>query len=174
MGGSPLPYRGGKFSAFEGGVRVFCLFHWPKILGGHQHKHVDMSSMKVKVESTRVRRKPIIASTKHGITSSMLVSALDILPTFMSLAQAELPADRSYDGSDLSSFLHHVGQVRSLYHTFHQKTSHHVPTDEDNQFKKEEFLKESSRLLSQIFPPRCLIVQSMGAFTALRIGKYKV
>ena len=44
-----------------------------------------------------------------GVVTEM-GSTLDLLPTFASLADAELPADRTYDGHDLSPVLHGDGK----------------------------------------------------------------
>ena len=42
---------------------------------------------------------------KPGQVSAALVSSLDYLPTFASLAGIELPSDRAYDGMDISRVL---------------------------------------------------------------------
>lgn len=77
MGGSPLPFRGGKFSTNEGGVRVFCIAHWPRVFGSHVHRH----------HPTEVIERGVIESGKSGVFSSLLTSTLDFVPTFVSLAQ---------------------------------------------------------------------------------------
>ena len=50
--------------------------------------------------------------------SSALVSSLDLLPTFASLAGVELPSDREYDGMDISGLL--LGKTKVAHTTlFH-------------------------------------------------------
>ncbi|KDR24307.1 Arylsulfatase G [Zootermopsis nevadensis] len=49
---------------------------------------------------------------KAGTVSNALTSSLDILPTLTSLAGVNLPADRYFDGKDMSSLI--TGGVRSI------------------------------------------------------------
>ena len=72
--GSNKPFRGGKFSHYEGGHRVPAIAWWPGMI-------------------------------KPGSTTSELVMAMDLLPTFASLAGVEVPADRKPDGIDVRSLL---------------------------------------------------------------------
>lgn len=72
--GSNKPFRGGKFSHYEGGHRVPAIAWWPGMI-------------------------------KAGSTTSELVMAMDLLPTFAGLAGAEVPADRKLDGIDVRSLL---------------------------------------------------------------------
>jgi arylsulfatase A-like enzyme len=81
MGGSPLPFRGGKFSTNEGGVRVFCIAHWPRVLGDHVHKHHPFT------HDTGQSDRSLIESGASGVFTSALTSTLDIAPTFVALAQ---------------------------------------------------------------------------------------
>ena len=68
------PLRGGKGSAFEGGMRVGTLAWWPR-------------------------------SVPAGSANGSILTALDLLPTFASLAGAPLPQDRILDGSDITASL---------------------------------------------------------------------
>ncbi len=72
--GSNKPFRGGKFSHYEGGHRVPAIAWWPGMI-------------------------------KPGSTTSELVMAMDLLPTFAGLAGTEVPADRQLDGTDVRGLL---------------------------------------------------------------------
>ncbi len=71
-GGRNTPYRAGKATLFEGGVRVPCLMRWP-------------------------------GKFKAGTKSQIVGSALDIFPTFASLAKIPIP--EGIDGIDISQAL---------------------------------------------------------------------
>lgn len=72
--GSNKPFRGGKFSHYEGGHRVPAIAWWPgKITGG----------------------------TK----TDELTVAMDLLPTFMELANIDVPTHRKLDGFSIASLL---------------------------------------------------------------------
>lgn len=136
MGGSPAPFRGGKFTTLEGGFRVFAVVHWPAILGGHRHVH----SFGLESPVTQPLPPPGSNETEHqefrsgtetsgpkllwgdgrGVASDAIVSALDFLPTFAALAQAPLPDDRSLDGEDVSALLFAAG----LYRQRHSRAAH--------------------------------------------------
>lgn len=72
--GSNKPYRGGKFSHYEGGHRVPAIAWWPG-----------------KIES--------------GSTTSELVVAMDLLPTFAELAGIKVPTERRLDGTSIQRLL---------------------------------------------------------------------
>lgn len=72
--GSNEPFRGGKFSHYEGGHRVPAIAWWPGMI-------------------------------EPGATTSELVMAMDLLPTFGSLAGADVPTDRKLDGIDVRGLL---------------------------------------------------------------------
>ena len=59
-----------------------------------------------------------VGTIKAAQVSDALVSSLDILPTFASLAGVELPADRVYDGVDISDILLH-GATQAHTTLFH-------------------------------------------------------
>ena len=58
---------------------------------------------------------------KPGV-SDVLVSSMDIFPTFSALAGIDLPADRSYDGMDLSPVLLE-GKKKHHTYLFHPSQS---------------------------------------------------
>src|SRR5207244_767881 len=66
-GGSAGPFRGGKNSVYEGGIRMPLIIRWPG--------RID-----------------------PGQTISEPLSALDVLPTFLTLAGGTIPRDRAIDG----------------------------------------------------------------------------
>ncbi|MDP6445739.1 MAG: sulfatase-like hydrolase/transferase, partial [Pirellulaceae bacterium] len=72
--GSNQPFRGGKFSHFEGGHRVPAIAWWPG----------------------RIRA---------GSKTAELAMGMDLLPTFLQLAEVEPPADRRLDGLSLRGLL---------------------------------------------------------------------
>lgn len=71
---SNAPFQGGKFSFFEGGLRVPFAMRWP-------------------------------ASFPAGTAFDAPVSTLDVFATIASAIGAELPADRAWDGVDLTPYL---------------------------------------------------------------------
>jgi arylsulfatase A-like enzyme len=71
--GSPGPFRGRKRSLYEGGVRTPFIVRWPA--GKIPAGKVDNTSV---------------------------ISGVDLLPTFCSLAGVKLPADLAPDGEDIS------------------------------------------------------------------------
>jgi arylsulfatase A-like enzyme len=75
-GGSAGPFRGHKFSLFEGGIRMPTLMSWPGTL------------------------------PKGKVIEDVGVT-MDIFPTFVHLAGAELPADRVIDGKDVFPMIAH-------------------------------------------------------------------
>lgn len=72
--GSNKPFRGGKFSHYEGGHRVPAIAVWP-------------------------------GKIKAGSTTDELVMGMDLLPTFLELADIAIPADRDLDGTSLLGLL---------------------------------------------------------------------
>lgn len=72
-GGSADPLRDGKFSYYEGGVRVPCIIRWK-------------------------------GTVPASVTSSEIVSAIDIFPTVMNLAGVE-KLNHKVDGSNISKFI---------------------------------------------------------------------
>lgn len=73
-GGSSGLLKEGKFTTFEGGMRVPAIARWPKTI-------------------------------EAGRIETAITSSLDLFPTCLSLANAELPADRVYDGYDMTKLL---------------------------------------------------------------------
>lgn len=69
-GGSAGPFRGHKFSLFEGGIRMPAVMSWPGIL-------------------------------PSGKVLDEVGATMDIFPTFVNLAGAEMPRDRVMDGKDV-------------------------------------------------------------------------
>jgi arylsulfatase A-like enzyme len=72
-GGCANPLRDGKFSYYEGGVRVPCIIRWK-------------------------------GTVPAGVSSSEIVSAIDIFPTVMNLAGVD-KLNHKVDGTDISKFL---------------------------------------------------------------------
>jgi arylsulfatase A len=72
--GSNKPFRGGKFSHYEGGHRVPAIAWWP-------------------------------GKIKAGSKTDQLTMAMDLLPTFMELADIEIPEDRKLDGVGIRGLL---------------------------------------------------------------------
>ncbi len=84
------PFRAGKTSVYEGGIRVPMFWHWPAGLTPSRYPHV--------------------------------VSALDLYPTFLSLAGARVPEHKQLDGFDLSAAVTTSKNVREdvpLYFVMH-------------------------------------------------------
>jgi len=73
-GGSAKPLRDGKFSTYEGGMRMPCIMRWPG---------------KIPADST----------------CSQIAATIDLLPTFANIAGAQIPADRTIDGKDITNIL---------------------------------------------------------------------
>lgn len=90
-GGSALPLRGHKVTAWEGGARVPCIVWRP-------------------------------GTVAAGSESDEIVRTLDFLPTFVSLAGAEVPSDRIIDGKDVTDLLHGVADAKSPSNTFYYYT----------------------------------------------------
>lgn len=80
------PFRGGKVSMFEGGLRVPFFMRYPGTL-------------------------------KAGSSFAPVVSTMDLMPTFLALAGAELPEDLALDGKDLMPFLE--GRAKGVPHALH-------------------------------------------------------
>lgn len=72
--GSNKPYRGGKFSHYEGGHRVPAIAWWP-------------------------------GKIKAGSRTDELTVGMDLLPTFMALADIDIPQERKLDGVSLRGLL---------------------------------------------------------------------
>lgn len=68
------PFRGGKTTVLEGGIRVPMIFKWP-------------------------------ATLPAGLTPDMMVSSLDILPTFLTAAGGSIKSSERLTGVDLLPFL---------------------------------------------------------------------
>ncbi|MCL5743615.1 MAG: sulfatase-like hydrolase/transferase, partial [Acidobacteria bacterium] len=81
--GMPGPFRGRKWSLYDGGVRLPFIVHWP----GH--------------------------TPANRVDDTTVVSAVDLLPTFAKLAGAPLPSDLAPDGEDMSAALEGRPQQRS-------------------------------------------------------------
>jgi len=86
-GGSALPLRDGKFSAYEGGMREPCIMRWP-------------------------------GRIPAGKVCSEIATTMDILPTFIRLAGAEVPQDRVIDGKDIWPLMAGVEGARSPHEAF--------------------------------------------------------
>ncbi|MFN3165512.1 MAG: sulfatase, partial [Phycisphaeraceae bacterium] len=87
-GGSALPLRGHKVTAWEGGSRVPCIVWRP-------------------------------GTVAAGVASDEIVRTLDFLPTFASLAGAEVPDDRIIDGMNVTDLLHGEPNAKSPSNTFY-------------------------------------------------------
>lgn len=72
--GSAGPLRDGKWTNFEGGIRVPCLMRWP-------------------------------GKIPAGSSNNEITGIIDMLPTFCSLAGAEIPGDRVIDGKNILPYL---------------------------------------------------------------------
>jgi len=81
------PLRGGKGSAWEGGVREPTLAWWPQTIPA-------------------------------GSVCDELVTAMDLLPTFVRLAGGKVPADRVIDGRDVGALLKGAPGARSPHDRF--------------------------------------------------------
>ena len=81
--GSPGPFRGRKRSLYEGGVRTPFILRWPR--GGARPSSVDDTTP---------------------------LSAVDLLPTFCSLAGLELPDSLALDGEDMSDVFRGAKRTR--------------------------------------------------------------
>ncbi len=90
-GGNPGPFRGMKRSLYEGGLRVPLIARWPGVVPAGI---VDEDSV---------------------------LSSVDLLPTFLSMAGGELPEDSAVDGLDASSVFSGETWEREapLFYEFH-------------------------------------------------------
>ncbi len=84
-GGSALPLRGAKTSAWDGAFRVPAIIRAP-------------------------------GSIEAGRECDLVISTMDLLPTFATLAGAEIPTERTIDGVDISKVL--SGEESLLERTF--------------------------------------------------------
>lgn len=71
--GSPGPFRGRKRSLYDGGIRVPFIIRWDE--------HIP----------------------ENTVHTESVVGAVDLLPTFCSIANVDLPEDYKSDGQDMSS-----------------------------------------------------------------------
>mmetsp|Transcript_52988 Transcript_52988/g.67923 ORF Transcript_52988/g.67923 Transcript_52988/m.67923 type:complete len:750 (+) Transcript_52988:765-3014(+) len=173
MGGSPFPFRGGKFSTNEGGVRVFCVMHWPGVFGAHSHLH---HSQPFYVSSLQQLSSSIYGD-ELGVTTSQLTSALDIVPTFVSLAHGKLPKDRVFDGHDLSPLLYDLGEYRLLHHNYFKQiqSSKNAMSIENKTRIQLEFRQENALLSRRVqHNGHSVMFQEGGGIGAMRIGHYKL
>lgn len=116
-GGSGGPFRGGKFEATEGGLRVFAVFHWPgRILtrkdsacasisgrdsGSSSRNSKNGSSVSLEgggkeeeqQEAGPIRRGTVASNVEKagGRTTGVLASLMDLFPTLVHLGRAHLP-----------------------------------------------------------------------------------
>jgi hypothetical protein len=99
FGGSAFPFEGGKYTVEEGGVRVFCIMHWPALLGDHRHKHYSHHSQDYSTNGTSSSSSSsssysfaatsfdVIWGDNRGVALNEVVSALDLFPTLTFLAE---------------------------------------------------------------------------------------
>jgi hypothetical protein len=94
FGGSAFPFEGGKYTVEEGGVRVFCIMHWPALLGDHRHKHYSHHSQDYSTNGTSSSSYSFAATSfdviwgdNRGVALNEVVSALDLFPTLTFLAE---------------------------------------------------------------------------------------
>jgi len=118
LGGATGPFRGGKFTELEGGLRVFAVVHWPRLLGTHAHVHgrgLDPSgagadptgrdAVAGEEAAWRVeRRRLTLSGDALGVTSGAVVSSLDLFPTFAAVARVSRTT-AALSGSKQSSIL---------------------------------------------------------------------
>ena len=170
MGGSPLPFQGGKFSTLEGGIRVFCLFHWPAVLGrGGESSDTSIKDMRRALNGSALggvvddERSTLSLDSRGGWASSVVASSLDLLPTFVSAAAGTLPlaVDRAYDGIDLTPLLVVAGAARKASST----TTAAAASDA---------ALERAILATKQMHHRMLLFQEGDRFKAMRVGRYKV
>jgi len=110
-GGSGGPFRGGKFEATEGGLRVFAVFHWPgRILtrkdgacatirnrgGGSRSGSKNSVSVAIKADGNEkhpIRRGMAATHVEKagGRMTGVLASLMDLFPTLVHLGRAHLP-----------------------------------------------------------------------------------
>ena len=103
-GGSNLPLRGHKATAWEGGMRVPCLMVWP-------------------------------GTIPTGSVCAEMATAMDLLPTFATLAGAELPDDRIIDGRDLSALLRADPGASSPHEAFYYYRGPNLQAIRDGRWK---------------------------------------
>lgn len=72
--GSSGILRDGKWTNFEGGIRVPCIMRWPEVIPA-------------------------------GSTNDEITAIIDMLPTFCSIAEVALPADRVIDGRSILPYM---------------------------------------------------------------------
>jgi arylsulfatase A-like enzyme len=109
-GGSTGPLRGGKGTAWEGGLRVPMIAKWPGRLPGGQ--------------------------TRDGIATIM-----DIFPTLIGLAGAELPGDRVIDGKDFLGYLE--GQAGAPHDVFYYYFRSHLFAVREGEWKLHMYKREA-------------------------------
>ena len=85
--GSAAPLRGGKYSNWEGGVRVPAIMRWPNKI-------------------------------PKSVETDALVTSMDLYPTFLALAGAELSPELSIDGQDISSVIFNQPGANSPHKRF--------------------------------------------------------
>jgi arylsulfatase A len=120
-GGSTGPLRAGKYSTFEGGVRVPAIFWGP-------------GRIKPKVET-----RPAIL--------------LDVFPTFLSMAEAKMPAGVVIDGKDLSGVLAGNGRREGEEFFFYFKDELQACRSGDWKLKLEEKPGEAAMLFDLSHDP---------------------
>lgn len=85
--GSSGGLRDGKWTDFEGGIRVPCIMRWP-------------------------------ATIPAGSSNNEITGIVDLLPTFCSIAQVELPTDRAIDGRNILPYLRGQKPDTPIHNTF--------------------------------------------------------
>ena len=155
MSGSPWPYRGGKFSLLEGGVRVFCIMHWPALLGRHLHRNKNHTNAFIPNRDRNGEHlQSVLSLDSRGWASDVVASTLDLFPTFAAAAHTIPPKDREYDGINLLPLLLIAGAARgAVVHS-----------------KEVEFATDKVRQMHA----RILLFQHGHDFAAARFGRYKV
>ena len=116
-GGSGGAFRGGKFEATEGGLRVFAVFHWPgRILTGKDSNCASFSShssssshigssnsgSRISLDGAETQQEVIPQPIRRGAAAAdvdkaggrwtgVLASLMDLFPTLLHLGRAHLP-----------------------------------------------------------------------------------
>jgi arylsulfatase A-like enzyme len=95
-GGTAGPFRDGKVTTWEGGVRDPFIAWWP-------------------------------GKVPAGVVTPAFATEMDVFPTFAKVAGVEMPADRVYDGADLTPVLFRNDPGREpLHFYYHEGVLHAV------------------------------------------------
>ena len=88
--GAAGPFRGGKFTTLEGGLRVPCVMHWPRVLGSFALGGLGgvggVGAAGHPRAQQQQQQQRLFWSDSQGAASGAIVSSLDLFPTFAALA----------------------------------------------------------------------------------------